>query len=82
MTWEDLKPEQARALKAQIDRQGIYFYRLLKRLEELGFPPALLTRLRLVRQNLDLLVCLVDEFSPRRPSRFASYGSSSAGMFM
>jgi len=40
MTWEDLKAEQVQALKGQIDRQGIYFYRLLKRLEEMRFPPA------------------------------------------
>jgi hypothetical protein len=40
MTWDDIKPEQVRALKDKIDREGVYLYRLLKRLEELGFPPA------------------------------------------
>jgi hypothetical protein len=40
MTWEDLKPEHVQALKETIDRQGVYLFRLLKRLEELGLPPA------------------------------------------
>ena len=40
MTWDDLKPEHVRALRESIDRQGVYLIRLLKRLEELGFPPA------------------------------------------
>jgi hypothetical protein len=40
MTWDDLKPEQVQTLREKFDREGIYLYRLLKRLEQLGFPLA------------------------------------------
>jgi hypothetical protein len=40
MTWDDLKPEQVQALREKFDHEGIDLYQLLKRLEELGFPPA------------------------------------------
>jgi hypothetical protein len=68
MTWEDLKPEQVRALLEIVTRHGAFYHRLVKRLEELRLPPAdpLYARVWHLAGNVEALRSLLEDSGKAR----------------
>ena len=71
MTWDELKPE-VRALHEIVQRHGIFYHRLVKRLEELRLPAdPLYARAWHLAGNVEALRSLLADYGKARPTTAA-----------